>query len=128
VIAQNGSSEATTVLIVDDDHGFARAATEMLTARGYVVVGHATTAASAVSECTRLSPDAVLLDIRLPDGNGLIVAETLTGAAKPPAVLLTSTEPLPITPERLSRSAAAGFVAKAELARTDLRPFLRPTG
>lgn len=35
------------------------------------VLGEAATAGTAVSEATRLKPDVVLLDIRLPDGSGL---------------------------------------------------------
>jgi two-component system response regulator DevR len=41
-------------------------------ARGVVsVVGEAGTAAAAVTECARLKPEIVLMDIRLPDGTGL---------------------------------------------------------
>jgi DNA-binding NarL/FixJ family response regulator len=112
-------------MIVDDDPGFGRVASEMLTARGYTVVGQAMTAEEAVQECTRLGPDAVLLDVRLPDGNGLTLAETLHGARGHLAILLTSTDPQAIAPALLQHSAACGFVAKADLARTDLDRFLR---
>ena len=115
----------TTVLIVDDDRGFARAAGEMLAARGYTVVGHATTARQAVQECNRLRPDAVLLDVRLPDGNGLTLAETLGATRDRLKILLTSTDPRAVAPERLQHSGAAGFVPKAVLARTDLDTFFR---
>jgi DNA-binding response OmpR family regulator len=114
-----------TVMIVDDDAGFGRVASEMLTARGYTVLGQAMTAEEAVRECTRLGPDAVLLDVRLPDGNGLTLAESLKGARDQPAILLTSTDPQAISPALLQRSAACGFVAKADLARTDLGRFWR---
>jgi DNA-binding NarL/FixJ family response regulator len=114
-----------TVLIVDDDPGFGRAAREMFTARGYDVVGQALTADEAVRECARLGPDAVLLDVRLPDGNGLSLAETLRGAGDRPTILLTSTDRQAVAPERLQRSVASGFVAKTDLARTDLDALLR---
>lgn len=114
----------TTVLIVDDDPGFGRAASEMLTTRGYTVVGRATTAEQAVRECIRLRPDAVLLDVRLPDGNGLILAETLVRVRDRLKILLTSTDPQAVAPERVQRSVVSGFVAKASLARTDLGAFL----
>jgi CheY-like chemotaxis protein len=80
----------TRVLIVDDDLGFGRAASEMLAARGYTVVGHATTADQAVRECDRLHPDAVLLDVRLPDANGVTFAETLGKARAQLKILLGS--------------------------------------
>lgn len=112
------------MLIVDDDPGFGRAAAEMLSARGYRVVGHATTAEEAVRECSRLDPDAVLLDVRLPDGHGLTVAETLHTARGRPEILLTSTDPNAVAPELLQRSAARGFIPKPQLARTNLDTFL----
>jgi DNA-binding NarL/FixJ family response regulator len=115
----------TTILIVDDDPGFGRAASEMLAARGFTVVGQAMTADEAVRACARLGPDAVLLDVRLPDGNGVTLAETLHGARDRLTILLTSTDPQAIAPERLQRSAACGFVPKTDLARTDLNIFLR---
>ena len=115
----------TTVLIVDDDRGFGRAASEMLTARGYTVVGQARTASDAVRDCARLGPDAVLLDVRLPDGNGLTLAETLCDARDQLAILLTSSDPQAVVPERLQHSPACGFVPKTDLARTDLGPYLR---
>jgi DNA-binding NarL/FixJ family response regulator len=117
--------DGTTFLIVDDDPGFGRAASEMLDARGYTVVGHAMTAEEAVRECARLAPDAVLLDMSLPDGNGLAVAETLRGARDQLAILLTSTDPQAVAPQRLQRSVACGFVPKTDLVRTDLDVLLR---
>jgi DNA-binding NarL/FixJ family response regulator len=126
--AQKPLSEAhiqTTVLIVDDDPGFGRAAAEMLAARGYRVVGQATTADEAVQECGRLRPDAVLLDVRLPDGDGVTLAETLRAARDQLNILLTSTDSGAVAPERLRQSAANGFVPKAQLARTNLDTFFK---
>ena len=115
----------TTVLIVDDDPGFGRAAAEMLAARGYRVVGQATTADEAVQECGRLRPDAVLLDVMLPDGNGVTLAETLREARDRLNILLTSTDSGAVAPARLEHSAASGFVPKPQLARTNLDTYFR---
>ena len=126
--ASNPLSEThiqTTVLIVDDDPAFARAAAEMLAARGYRVVGQATTADDAVQECGRLRPDAVLLDVRLPDGNGVTLSEMLRTACDGPNILLTSTDSRAVAPERLQRSAASGFVPKRQLARTNLETYFK---
>lgn len=116
----------TTVLIVDDDLGFGRFAADLLTDRGYRVVGHAKTADEAVAECKRLDPDAVVLDVRLPDGHGVTLAETLRGAAARPTILLTSTDRQAVSPEQVRKSGASGFVPKTQLARSDLDPFLNP--
>jgi DNA-binding response OmpR family regulator len=113
------------VLIVDDDQQFGRFAAELLTDRGYLVVGHATSAGEALAECKRLDPDAVLLDVRLPDGSGVTLASTLRATERPPAILLTSADRDALRPEQLEQSGASGFVPKTQLARRDLTPFLQ---
>jgi two-component system, chemotaxis family, chemotaxis protein CheY len=105
-----------SVLIVDDDEGFGRVAAEILADRGYRVVGHATTVADALTQCDMLAPDAVLLDVRLPDGDGVELAARLTARPHAPTVLLTSTDRKAVPAEQLRESGACGFVPKTELA------------
>lgn len=105
-----------SVLIVDDDEGFCRAAAEMLADRGYRVLGHVTTVVDALTRCDLLAPEAVLLDVRLPDGDGLELAGRLTARPHPPTVLLTSTDRMAVPAEQLRESGACGFVPKIELA------------
>jgi CheY-like chemotaxis protein len=114
----------TSVLIVDDDRGFGRVATEMLSDRGYRVLGQATTVAEALVRCDQLCPDAILLDVRLPDGDGVSLAETLRARPGRPRVLLTSTDRKAVTQALLRDSGANGFLPKAELASSDLDRFL----
>jgi DNA-binding response OmpR family regulator len=116
---------ATTVLIVDDDTAFARLAANLLSARGYRVLGSAATAEEGLAEFTRLQPDAVLIDVRLPDRNGVNLAAELCAGSRQTSVLLTSTDAGSVTDETLRRSGANGFVPKTELTRTDLRRFLQ---
>lgn len=115
----------TTVLIVDDDLKFGQSAAGLLEDRGYLVVGQATTGEQAVAECERLDPDAVLLDVRLPDCNGVALAATLRAAGARPNILLTSADREAVTPGQLQRSGASGFIPKTELARRDLDTFLK---
>jgi DNA-binding NarL/FixJ family response regulator len=60
----------STVLIVDDDPQFRRAAAELLAARGYRVVGAAGSAAEGLALASALRPEAVLLDVNLPAATG----------------------------------------------------------
>ena len=60
-----------TVLIVDDHSGFRATARELLECEGYEVVGEAADAATAIAEARRLQPDIVLLDVQLPDFDGV---------------------------------------------------------
>jgi DNA-binding NarL/FixJ family response regulator len=112
-----------SILIVDDDPGFGRAAAELLTGRGYRVLGQATTVAQALEECARLDPHAVLVDLRLPDGDGVELAAKLHARQHPPKILLTSTDAGGVPVDRWKQSGALGFIPKTELAETDLESF-----
>jgi DNA-binding response OmpR family regulator len=101
------------VLIVDDDAAFRRIARGALADRGYDVVAEAQSVAEARTAVAESRPDAVLLDVNLPDGNGIALAGELSGTLR---VLLTSSE-----------EAATGttpFVPKTELLLVDLAPYL----
>ena len=112
------------VLIVDDDPSFRAAALGLLAARGYQVVGEAACGAEGLAIACASCPDAVLLDVNLPDGDGLAVAARLT-AAGGARVLLTSSDSR-AAPERLLRSSGAvGFIAKEDLADAALDTYLR---
>jgi DNA-binding NarL/FixJ family response regulator len=111
------------VLIVDDQPSFRRLARELLERRGYSVVGEAGSAAAAVDAAERLAPDAVLLDVRLGDGNGFEVSDALTRASPAPAVLLVSNNDYRDCHSLVKDSGARGFVLKSRLAATDLAEF-----
>jgi DNA-binding NarL/FixJ family response regulator len=111
------------VLIVDDAPVFREAARELLERRGYAVVGEADSAASAIDAVARLAPDAVLVDVRLPDADGFELCAALTRAHPGLAVLLASADRVTPTPARVRASGARGFVLKSRLAATDLTQF-----
>lgn len=121
--AAHGRHGPVRVLIVDDSAPFRTAVRELLARRGYLVVGEADTAARAVEAAERLGPDAVLLDIHLPDGCGFEVSSALTDADPELAVLLTSTDDPSAWDSRVEASGARGFVVKSRLARTPLERF-----
>jgi two-component system, NarL family, response regulator DevR len=120
------SERPARVLIVDDAAPFRRVARELLERRGYVVVGEAATAASALAEAARVRPDAVLLDVHLPDGSGLDVCTGLCNARPAPAVLLVSMYDLPSPGRQVEDCGARGFMLKSELASIDLKRFWPP--
>ncbi|WP_243763058.1 response regulator [Allobranchiibius sp. CTAmp26] len=77
------------VVIVDDDFRVADIHGALVQrVPGYHVVGKAHTAAEAVDLTRTLRPDLVLMDIYLPDGNGLDVLRTLLDEPDPPAVIV----------------------------------------
>ena len=71
-----------TVLVVDDSAAFRATAQVLLKARGYEVVGAAGDLASAHAAAAELRPDCVLLDVNLPDGDGVTMAGTLRGPCR----------------------------------------------
>jgi DNA-binding NarL/FixJ family response regulator len=116
-----------TVLIVDDEPRFRSHARRLLRLRGFEVAGEAWDAASARRLTWSLRPDAVLLDINLPDASGLDLACELTAIADPPRVLLISAEFRP--DERIVEDCrAVAFVAKDELPGSDLWAILQRPG
>jgi DNA-binding response OmpR family regulator len=79
-----------TVLIVDDDPDFRRLARRMLSSSGVEVISEAASVGSARVAAIELRPDAALVDVCLPDGNGIELARELAGLAWSPSVLTSS--------------------------------------
>lgn len=111
-------------VIVDDHSGFRKQARQLLERIGYRVVGEAATASEALREVRRLRPDVVLLDIQLPDVDGITVASSLTSAPQAPAVVLVSARDPDDYGSRLEGCGAVGFIAKADLSADSLMALL----
>jgi DNA-binding NarL/FixJ family response regulator len=114
----------TRVLIVDDDARFRALARALLEASGYTVAGEAGDGEGALDAARRLRPDAALVDVQLPDTNGLALARRLAERDNRLRIVLTSTDPTLVTPAALAESGALAFVPKDELALTDLATWL----
>jgi two-component system KDP operon response regulator KdpE len=66
----------STVLVVEDDEAVRRFLRTVLAGHGHAVV-ESTTIAGAIDQLTRSRPDAILLDLGLPDGEGIRVLHAL---------------------------------------------------
>ncbi len=104
-----------TVLIVDDSPSYRSAARALLESEGFEVVGESTTGEDALADSERLRPDIVLLDIGLPDIDGIAVAERLNARPNGPVVVLVSTRDGTGCEQVFQRCGARGFIPKAEL-------------
>ena len=104
-----------TVLIVDDHAAFRASARALLQAEGFDVVGEAADGAEAVEAVAVLRPEIVLLDIQLPDLDGLTVAEQLATVPNAPAVVLISSRDAAAYRPRLQATPARGFIPKSGL-------------
>ena len=81
----------TRVLVVDDDRALARALSINLRARGYDV-DVALTGAEALASASSRPPDVVVLDLGLPDLDGLEVLQGLRGWTNVPVLVLSARE------------------------------------
>src|SRR5579884_1343666 len=80
----------TRVVIADDESIIRMDLKEMLTGLGYLVVGEAGDGLSAVNLGRELKPDLVIMDIKMPDLDGIQAAKALTEERIAPVLLLTA--------------------------------------
>lgn len=113
-----------TVLVVDDDREFRGLATRMIVAMGLKVVAEAGTYAEAMAAAAELRPDAALVDVGLPDGDGIELAGHLAALPWAPRVVLTSSDADATTTPAVRSIGAEGFIAKDELADGSLLTML----
>jgi DNA-binding NarL/FixJ family response regulator len=117
--------DKVTVLIVDDHEGYRTFAKSLLESAGFVVIGEAATGEGALQTVADLKPDAVLLDIVLPDIDGFDVSSRLTAADPDLDVVLTSSRDASAYRRRLDNAAARGFIAKSDLTPARFADLLR---
>jgi two-component system KDP operon response regulator KdpE len=82
-------SAGNTILVVDDDVNLRRFLRTTLTGHGHAVV-EAGTVAEAIDAIGRVQPAVVLLDLGLPDGDGLAVLRALPAEDRPPVIVLSA--------------------------------------
>jgi DNA-binding NarL/FixJ family response regulator len=100
------------VLIVDD-HPMVRAGLRsMLEPAGIEVVGEAGTGEDALRAAAASQPEVVLLDLELPDLDGLAVLQRLKALAREMAVLVITMHDDPALVRRAVEAGASGYVLK----------------
>jgi AmiR/NasT family two-component response regulator len=82
--------ERTRVIIADDESLIRMDLREMLTNQGYLVVGEVADGRSAVNQARELRPDIIIMDIKMPDMDGIEAAKILTEERISPVVLLSA--------------------------------------
>ena len=99
--------ERTRVIIADDESLIRMDLREMLTNLGYLVIGEVADGRSAVNQARELRPDVVVMDIKMPDMDGIEAAKILTEERVAPVVLLSAYSQR----ELVERGREAGVVA-----------------
>lgn len=113
-----------SVLIVDDDPAFRGLARRLLVSVGMTVIGEVGSVSAAVAAALEAEPAAILVDVDLPDGNGIALARRLVGLPWQPRVVLTSIDADAATGDDVRRSGASAFVHKANLPNAPLARLL----
>jgi DNA-binding NarL/FixJ family response regulator len=103
----------TRVLIADDDDLMRAGLVELLSVDLSIeIVGEATTGREAVERARRLGPDVVLMDVRMPDLDGIEATRELTRAAPDTRVLIVTTFEQDDYVFGALRAGASGFLVK----------------
>src|SRR3990172_9157464 len=97
-------------LLVDDDLGFVLGLADAVRREGFTVAT-ARSLAQARDELARQEPDALLIDLQLPDGSGLDLIPPADGRLPPGVIFITGHASVDLAVEAL-RLGAADFLTK----------------
>ncbi|MEV0389111.1 response regulator transcription factor [Nonomuraea sp. NPDC050643] len=102
-------------LVLVEDHAMVAEAIGMALARtpDIDVVAKAGSIAGALADTSRCQPDVVVLDRRLPDGDGILAIEQLSALAPRARVLVLTAEATASVAARVVAAGGAGLVVKS---------------
>jgi DNA-binding NarL/FixJ family response regulator len=104
--------DVVRVLVVDDQELIRAGLRGLLRERfGFTIVGERSSGAGIVDAVRALQPDVVVMDVRMPDVDGITATRALQAADGPPVLVLTTFEDEAILAGAL-RAGAAGFLLK----------------
>jgi DNA-binding NarL/FixJ family response regulator len=108
------ASSGVARLIIVDDHEIARSGlrTMLATEPSWRVVGEATNGAEGLALCRRLVPDLVLMDVRMPDMDGIAATRAITAELPDTRVIITTMYEDPDYLQRALEAGAVGYVLK----------------
>jgi CheY-like chemotaxis protein len=104
---EKNSPEGIKVLVAEDDYLVSKAVTRSLMECGFSVAGVASTGRQAVDMTCSLSPDLILMDIKMPEMDGLEATEEIQKRRPTPVVILTAYE----SQDLVHKATAAGISA-----------------
>lgn len=112
----------TRIIIADDESIIRMDLKEMLTALGYLVVGEVGDGRSAVNLARELRPDLIIMDVKMPDMDGIEATSILTKEKIAPVLLLTAFGQRELV-ERAKEAGVVGYLVKP-FRESDLTPAI----
>jgi len=110
------------ILVADDESLIRLDLREMLGHLGYDVIAEAGDGRTALDLAKKLQPDLVIMDIKMPEVDGIMAAEELTRERIAPVVLLTAYSDQGLV-ERAKDAGVVGYVVKP-FRETELMPVI----
>ncbi len=114
--------ERTRIIIADDESIIRMDLREMLSNLGYLVIGEVGDGRSAVNLSRELRPDLVIMDIKMPDMDGIEAAQVLTEEKIAPVLLLTAYSQQELV-ARAREAGVVGYLVKP-FRESDLSPAI----
>lgn len=114
--------ERTRIVIADDESIIRMDLREMLSNLGYLVIGEVGDGRSAVNLARELRPDLVVMDIKMPDMDGIEAAKILTEEKISPVLLLTAYSQRELV-DRAREAGVVGYLVKP-FRESDLAPAI----
>jgi len=109
---RGSSRDAITVLIADDHPMVREGLRSMLDAQGIEVIGEAINGAEAVERAQQIDPDVVLMDVRMPDMDGLAATEIIKQTSPQTSVIVITSYESKEYLRRAIEAGAAGYLLK----------------
>jgi len=105
-------------ILVADDHELVRRGIrgQLRARRGWIIVGEAMNGRQAVEKATKLKPDVAILDISMPDLDGLQATRQIREAAPSTEVVVLTMHESDQMVRRVLEAGALGYVLKSDLA------------
>ena len=107
-----GAADRIRVLVVDDNDGFRESLAFLLSGEDLEVIGQASSGAEAIDMVRRLSPDVVLMDVRMPEMDGIETTRLLKEAQPGVGVIALSSMDEQRAVRDMLVAGATGFVLK----------------
>ena len=104
---------AIRILLAEDDGNARETLADLLVSFGHIVVAAVGSGRDAIARARELGPDALLLDVHMPDGSGIEAASVIVSERPETAVVLFTGDPsLRVSSDEVTSTGAVAFLPK----------------